>query len=110
VFIPEKFGGGGAGIEELAIVSEETAIADSPLMLISLSPAVCASMLVHHGSPAQQPLWLPDLADGSKIFGFAITEPDAGFNTNRISTRTHFDNDDSVLTEQKYHVSTRGRR
>lgn len=105
VFIPEEFGGGGAGIEELAIVSEETGIAGSPIMLVSLSPAVCASMLVHHGSAEQKAEWLPGLADGSKILGFAITEPDAGSNTHNITTRARFDNGDWVLSGQKYYVS-----
>ncbi|MCL3819596.1 acyl-CoA dehydrogenase family protein [Aeromicrobium wangtongii] len=105
VLIPEEFGGGGAGIEELAIVSEETAIAGSPLMLISLSPAVCASMLVHHGSDEQKSTWLPGLADGSKVLGFAITEPDAGSNTHNITTRARFEGGDWVLSGQKYYVS-----
>ena len=105
VFIPEEFGGSGAGIEELAIVSEETAIAGSPLMLISLSPAVCASMLVHHGSIEQKAAWLPGLADGSKILGFAITEPDAGSNTHNITTKARFEDGQWVLSGQKYYVS-----
>lgn len=105
VAIPEEYGGGGAGIEELAIVSEQTAIAGSPIMLISLSPAVCASMLVHHGSAEQKAEWLPGLADGSKILGFAITEPDAGSNTHNITTRARFDNGEWVLSGQKYYVS-----
>lgn len=105
VAIPEEFGGGGAGIEELAIVSEETAIAGSPIMLIALSPAVCASMLVRHGSDAQKAQWLPGLADGSKILGFAITEPDAGSNTHNITTRARFEQGQWVLRGKKYYVS-----
>jgi alkylation response protein AidB-like acyl-CoA dehydrogenase len=105
IFIPEEFGGGGAGIEELAIVSEETAIAGSPLMLISLSPAVCASMLVHHGSDAQKSAWLPGLANGSKVLGFAITEPNAGSNTHNITTRARFEDGQWVISGQKYYVS-----
>lgn len=105
VLIPEEHGGGGAGIQELAIVSEETAAAGSPLMLISLSPAVCASMLIHHGSEQQKSEWLPGLADGTKILGFAITEPDAGSNTHGISTQARFENGQWVLSGQKYYVS-----
>ncbi|WP_111719535.1 acyl-CoA dehydrogenase family protein [Homoserinimonas sp. OAct 916] len=105
VFIPEEFGGGGAGIEELAVLSEETAIAGSPLMLISLSPAVCASMLVHHGTEEQKSTWLPGLAEGSKVLGFAITEPDAGSNTHKITTRARFEDGQWVLSGQKYYVS-----
>ena len=105
VFIPEEYGGGGAGISELAIVSEETAAAGTPLLLISLSPAVCAIMLVRHGSEKQKAEWLPGLADGSKILGFAITEPNAGSNTHDITTEAHFQNGEWVLSGQKYYVS-----
>ncbi|GGM45970.1 acyl-CoA dehydrogenase family protein [Dactylosporangium sucinum] len=105
VAIPEEHGGGGQGIEALAIVAEEVATAGSPLMLIALSPAVCATMLAHHGSPEQRAEWLPGLADGSRVLGFAITEPDAGSNTHNISTRAVFDDGDWVISGQKYYVS-----
>ncbi|WP_122816855.1 acyl-CoA dehydrogenase family protein [Nocardioides pantholopis] len=105
VAIPEEHGGGGQGIEALAVVAEEVAACGSPLMLIALSPAVCATMLADHGSPAQQQEWLPGLADGSKVLAFAITEPDAGSNAHNISTRAVFEDGAWVLSGQKYYVS-----
>ena len=74
-------------------------------MLIALSPAVCATMLVDYGSERQRREWLPGLADGSRVLAFAITEPDAGSNTHRISTRAVYDNGEWVITGQKYYVS-----
>ncbi|MFS3126890.1 acyl-CoA dehydrogenase family protein [Nocardioides sp. Bht2] len=105
VAIPEEHGGGGQGMEALAVVAEEVAACGVPLMLIALSPAVCATMLRDHGSVEQQAAWLPGLADGSKVLAFAITEPDAGSNAHNISTRASFEDGEWVLRGQKYYVS-----
>jgi len=104
VAIPEEHGGGGQGMEALAVVAEEVAAAGTPLMLIALSPAVCATMVAEHGSPEQQQ-WLPGLADGSRVLAFAITEPDAGSNAHEISTRAVPVGDGWVLSGQKTYVS-----
>ncbi|WP_436838749.1 acyl-CoA dehydrogenase family protein [Nonomuraea cavernae] len=105
VGIPEEHGGGGAGIEALAVVAEAVAEAGSPIMLLALSPAVCATVLGRFGSDEQRAEWLPGLADGSKVLGFAITEPDAGSNTHNIRTRARREGDAWVLSGQKYYVS-----
>ena len=105
VAISEEYGGGGQGMEALAVVAEEVAASGSPLMLIALSPAVCATMIDRYGSSAQREQWLPGLADGSKVLAFAITEPDAGSNVHNITTRASLEGDQWVITGQKYYVS-----
>ncbi|MEU8250608.1 acyl-CoA dehydrogenase family protein [Nonomuraea sp. NPDC048916] len=105
VGIPEEHGGGGAGIEALAVVAEAVAEAGSPIMLLALSPAVCATIVGRFGSDEQRAEWLPGLADGSKVLGFAITEPDAGSNTHNIRTKARREGDEWVLSGQKYYVS-----
>ncbi|MFA1541869.1 acyl-CoA dehydrogenase family protein [Actinomadura monticuli] len=103
--ISAEYGGAGAGVEALAAVAESIARAGLPLMLIALSPAVCATMIDGFGSPAQKAEWLPGLADGSRVLGFAITEPDAGSNTHNIRMRARRDGGSWVLSGQKYYVS-----
>lgn len=105
VNIPEEYGGGGKGVSELAVVTEEVAAAGTPLMLLALSPAVCASILVQHGTASQRSSWLPGLATGEHVMAFAITEPDAGSNTYRTRTTATRDGDDWVLQGTKYYVS-----
>lgn len=105
VAIPEEYGGGGQGLEALTIVAEELAAAGCPLMLIALSPAVCATMLREHGSEDQRRAWLPGLAAGEQVLGFAITEPDAGSNLHNIVTRARYDGNDWVITGSKHFVS-----
>src|ERR1700683_3594327 len=85
VHLPSEYGGGGAGISELAIVCEEAAAQGCPLLLILVSAAICAELLARFGTSGQKSSWLPGLAAGDKM-AFAITEPDAGSNSHAIST------------------------
>lgn len=105
VNIPEEYGGGGMGMSELAIIIEEVAAGGCPLMLLALSPAVCASILTRFGTDDQKTQWLPGLASGKRIMAFAITEPDSGSNTHNIRTKAIRDDGDWVISGMKYYVS-----
>ena len=103
--IPEEFGGGGAGLAELALVCEETAAQGAPLLLLLVSSAISGEVLARYGSPAQQQEWLPPMATGERKVVFAITEPDAGSNTHQLSTSATRDGDEWVLRGTKYYIS-----
>ena len=105
VNIPEAYGGGGGGLTELALVCEEIAAAGTPLLLLLVSAAISAGMISEFGTGEQRQAWLPRLADGTAKMVFAITEPDAGANTLRISTTAARDGEDWVLTGTKYYIS-----
>lgn len=104
VNLPERHGGGGAGIAELAIVGEEAAAAGCPLLTTLVSPAICGEVIARHGTEAQRARWLPGLAEGKKM-AFAITEPDAGSNSHRISTVAARDGDAWRVSGQKTFIS-----
>src|SRR5438270_250180 len=93
VNVPEAYGGGGMGISELAIVSEEVATHGCPLIMLVVSPAICASIIARFGDDEQKERWLPGFATGELKMAFAITEPDAGSNSHRISTVATRDGD-----------------
>jgi alkylation response protein AidB-like acyl-CoA dehydrogenase len=103
--IPEKFGGGGAGLAELALVCEETAAQGAPLLLFLVSSAISAEVLARYGTESQQQAWLPKMATGESKVVFAITEPNAGSNTHQISTHARRDGDEWVLNGTKYYIS-----
>ena len=86
VNIPAEYGGGGGGLTELAIVEEECAAGGCPLLMLLVSPAICGSLIARYGTDDQKQRWLPGLASGADKMAFAITEPDAGSNSHRIST------------------------
>ncbi len=103
--IPEEFGGGGAGLTELALVCEETAAVGAPLLLLLVSSAISGEVLTRYGSERQKKAWLPGMAAGRRKVVFAITEPDAGSNTHQLSTTARRDGDEWVLRGTKYYIS-----
>ncbi len=105
VNIPEAYGGGGGGLTELALVCEEIAAHGVPLLLLLVSAAISAEMISEFGTDEQRKTWLPGLASGAVKVVFAVTEPDAGSNTLRISTTAVRDGGDWVLNGTKYYIS-----
>ncbi|HLI24029.1 MAG TPA: acyl-CoA dehydrogenase family protein [Acidimicrobiales bacterium] len=105
VNVPESYGGGGMGIAELAIVLEELATHGCPLLLMVVSPAICATIIARFGTDEQKQRWLPGFADGTRKMAFAITEPDAGSNSHNISTTATRDGDVYKLRGTKYYIS-----
>ena len=105
VNLPEEYGGGGAGMYELALVMEELATAGCPLLMMVVSPAINGTIIAKYGTPEQRTRWVPGIADGSITMAFAITEPDAGSNSHRITTTARRDGGDWVLSGQKVWIS-----
>ncbi|TWP52125.1 acyl-CoA dehydrogenase [Lentzea tibetensis] len=105
VAVPEEFGGGGGGIGDLAAVCEELSAAGCPLLMMVVSPAICATVLSRFGTESQKSQWLPGFADGSVKMAFAITEPDAGSNAHKLKTNVRRDGDEWVLNGGKYYIS-----
>jgi alkylation response protein AidB-like acyl-CoA dehydrogenase len=103
--VPEEFGGGGAGMAELAMVAEESAAAGCPLLTLLVSSAIGVEILRRHGTADQRREWLTRLADGGTKVVFAITEPDAGSNSHHITTTARRDGDDYLISGQKYYIS-----
>jgi alkylation response protein AidB-like acyl-CoA dehydrogenase len=105
VSVPEEHGGGGGGLVELAIVCEEIAAQGTPLLLLLVSAAISAEVIADFGSEELQKRWLPGLADGTTKVVFAITEPDAGSNTHKLSTTARRDGGEWVVNGTKYYIS-----
>jgi alkylation response protein AidB-like acyl-CoA dehydrogenase len=105
VNVPLERGGGGGGLTELAIVCEELAAQGTPLLLLLVSAAISAEVIAEFGTEEQRKTWLPGLAAGTSKVVFAITEPDAGSNTHRLTTAAVRDGDDWLLSGTKYYIS-----
>lgn len=77
--VPERHEGMGIDTVTYLLALEEIAAADASIAVsISIQNAIPATMLVRHGTPAQQERWLKPLARGELLVGFALSEPDAG--------------------------------
>jgi len=105
ISLPEEYGGGGAGLYELQLVTEEFAAGGIPLLFLPVSVAVCAELIMKAGTEQQKQRWLPGFADGTARMTFAITDPAGGCNLNRIAMTARRDGGDWVLSGQKSLVS-----
>jgi alkylation response protein AidB-like acyl-CoA dehydrogenase len=105
VNIPEEYGGGGGGIGDVAAVCEELAAQGCPLLMMVVSPAICGTVITRFGTAEQKQRWLPGICDGTETMAFAITEPDAGTNSHRITTTARRDGDEWLLSGQKVFIS-----
>jgi alkylation response protein AidB-like acyl-CoA dehydrogenase len=105
VNLPEEYGGGGAGMYELSLVMEEMAVNGCALLMMVVSPAINGTIISKFGTDEQKRRWIPGIADGSITMAFAITEPDAGSNSHRITTTARRDGGDWILNGQKVFIS-----
>jgi alkylation response protein AidB-like acyl-CoA dehydrogenase len=105
VNLPEEYGGGGAGMYELSLVMEEMSAAGCGLLMMVVSPAINGTIIAKFGTDEQKRRWLPGIADGTILMAFAITEPDAGSNSHRITTTARRDGPDWILSGQKVFIS-----
>jgi len=105
VNLPEQYGGGGAGMYELSLVMEEMSANVCGLLMMVVSPAINGTIISKFGTDEQKQRWIPGIADGSLTMAFAITEPDAGSNSHRITTTARRDGGDWILKGQKTFIS-----
>jgi alkylation response protein AidB-like acyl-CoA dehydrogenase len=105
VHLPDKYGGGGLGLRELAMVVQESAVAGCPMQSMLFSPGVVGTILDRSANDEQKERWLPGVANGQTRLSFAITEPDAGSNAHRISTTAKRDGDHYVINGQKVFIT-----
>ncbi|MBA3744298.1 acyl-CoA dehydrogenase family protein [Sporichthya sp.] len=106
VNLPEEFGGGGAGLSELAVVCEEIATGGAPLLLMVVHSAICGPVIAEYGTAEQRAEWLPRWTEPDFRMCFAITEPDAGSNSHNLSLRAVQQPDgDWVLNGSKIYIS-----
>ncbi|HEY7048121.1 MAG TPA: acyl-CoA dehydrogenase [Jatrophihabitantaceae bacterium] len=105
VNLPERYSGGGGGLYDLSLVLEELSTAGCTLLMMVVSPAICGTIIARFGTDEQKQRWLPGIAGGERIMAFAITEPDAGSNSHKITTTARRDNRDWVLSGRKVFIS-----
>jgi acyl-CoA dehydrogenase len=107
IAMPERYGGGGRGITEAAIVLEEVAASGACMNGASSVHLSIFGMhpLVLHGSDELKQRILPRVACGDLHVAFGVTEPDAGLDTTAITTRAVRDGDEYVVTGRKVWTS-----
>ncbi|MDE2875306.1 MAG: acyl-CoA dehydrogenase family protein [Gemmatimonadota bacterium] len=85
---PQEYGGLGFDVPTYLVALEEIARGDAALSLtVAIQNGPVPHILLVHGTEAQKSRWLPALASGEKIAGFALSEAEAGSDPSAMSTR-----------------------
>ncbi len=84
---PERYGGLGLDLPTYLAAFEELARGDAALALtLHIQNGPVPFVLLAHGTDAQKAAWLPRLASGAKLAGFALSEAGAGSDPASMTT------------------------
>jgi acyl-CoA dehydrogenase len=101
IIVPEVYGGVGADYVSYALAIEELARVDAgTAVTVSVHSMIC-SAIVRLGNDVQKNRWLPKLASGDGIAGFALTEPDCGSDAAALRATATRSGDGYVLRGRK---------
>ena len=107
--LPEDYFGAELDTVSYALLIE-TLAGDCMSTAVTLATHVSlvAMSILAHGTDTQKEEWLPPMAAGEMIGGFALTEPDAGSDAQGLQTRATLDGDDVLLDGVKTWVANGG--
>jgi len=108
IAMPEEYGGAGLGITEAALMMQTiaetgggmSAASSIHMNIFGLNPVVV------FGTPEQKQRMLPPLIRGDVKACFAVTEPDAGLNTTKLTTKAVRDGKRYIISGRKIWIST----
>ena len=98
LYVPEEYGGQGLSQTGYCRVFENIAQIDPTLsVVLGVHQSIGLKGIQLFGSDDQKERFLPDLASGRKLAGFALTEPGAGSDAYHLSSRAVRQSDGSWL-------------
>lgn len=107
MLVPEDFGGMDSDMVTYASVIEEIAAGDGACStIVSVHSSVTCKPISLYGTAEQKARYLPKLASGEWIGGFALTEPQAGSDASALKTRAVRDGDSYVLNGAKQFITS----
>ncbi len=101
VFVPQEYGGLGAGTLALCLVTEELAKADSGFGVAYAVNALGSTPIVVGGTEEQKKKWLPAIARGEKFVAFCLSEKNAGSDAGGLAVTAEKDGEDYVICGEK---------
>jgi alkylation response protein AidB-like acyl-CoA dehydrogenase len=105
--IPEEYGGLGLGLTESAVMLHEVAASGagtsgaSAIHFYIFPPGP----IIRHGSEEMKRKYLPQIAAGELLMAFGVTEPTAGMDTSRITTKATKTDGGWVINGQKVWIT-----
>ena len=88
LYVPERYGGQGLSQTGYARVFETFAQIDTTLSIVlGVHQSIGFKAIAMFGTDEQKERWLPELASGRKLAGYALTEPNAGSDAYHVESR-----------------------
>ncbi len=107
MLVSEEYGGAETGAVAYALALEEIAAGDGACSTImSVHNSVGCVPILKFGTEDQKQRFLPKLASGEWIGGFALTEPQAGSDASNLKTRARRDGDRYILDGAKQFITS----
>ncbi|MBA7559878.1 putative acyl-CoA dehydrogenase fadE25 [subsurface metagenome] len=108
IFIPEEYEGMGTGIFEVCLATEELSRGDLSVATSYAASGLGLIPILVAGSEEQKKKYLPQLASGSKLAAFGLTEAEAGSDAGSIRTTAKKDGDSYILNGTKQWITNGG--
>ena len=96
---PKDIGGQGMSMVEQAIFSDEAALADVPIPMLTINSV--GPVIAAHGTPEQRSTLVPAILRGELHFAIGYSEPEAGTDLASLKTRAVRDGAEYVVNGQK---------
>jgi len=108
IAMPQEYGGAGLGITEAALMMQTISCSGGAIAACSAIHVSVfgAHPIVVHGTDEQKRRMLVPIIRGEDVPAFGVTEPDAGLDTARITTRAVRDGNRYIVTGRKVWTST----
>ena len=107
MMVPPEYGGSGADTVSYVLALAEVAYAcASTAVVMSVHNSIVCESIMRNGTEDQKQKHLKRLATGEIIGAFALTEPNAGSDPVRQTTKAVFDGDSYVLNGTKRFTTT----
>jgi len=107
MLVPEAHGGAETGMIAYALALEEIAAAEGATStIVSVHSSVGCVPILKFGTDDQKQRFLPRMAAGEWIGGFALTEPQAGSDASSLKTRARRDGDGYVINGAKQFITS----
>lgn len=108
IFIPEEYEGMGTGIFEVCLATEELSRGDLSVATSYAASGLGLIPILVAGNEEQKKKYLPQLASGSKLAAFGLTEAEAGSDAGNIRTTAKKDGDYYILNGTKQWITNGG--
>ena len=106
MFVSEKYGGQGMDYLSYIIATEEIARVDgSHAATVAAGNSLGIGPLYYFGNEEQKERYLPKLCSGEALWGFGLTEPNAGSDAGNSKTTAVLDGDEWVINGSKIFIT-----